>query len=267
MLPPMRWIAQDYPQLARVPHTSPAEAYVDNAVPMGGDERAQKMVQDLMQRYRHGNHLVWSTEKSAVLRRGGPGAMALDVGDGVVWLESAEEAVVLGHIQAMEAGGTRLPNKVRSGFRAVLVVLRHNPLSVQTTPYYLWVVLNAAIWYQGMRPLYWRGQLLEVGSVVLRLIKGYEGIEVPRCALQWQRAYYGEGMSTAGEAYRAHTVRALNQICHNPQEVVRRVCYHAVVEVQREENMCPRFVWCRKWRLRAGKWQPTWRFLQAVLPG
>ena len=35
--------------------------------------------------------------------------MALDVGDGVAWQERAEEAVVLGHVQAMEAGGVRLP--------------------------------------------------------------------------------------------------------------------------------------------------------------
>ena len=253
MLPLMQLIAQEYPQLARAPHTSPAQ------VPMGLDERVQKMVQDLMQTYGRGKYLVWSTEKSVVLRWGGEGAMALDVGDGVVWLERAEEAVVLGHVQAIEAGGTRLPNKVLSGFRAMLVVLRHHPLSVQTTPYYLRVVLNAAIGYQGMRPPYWRGQLTEVESVAQRLIGGYEGIytEVPRCALQWPTAYYGEGISTVGEAYRAHTARALNRMCHNPQEVVRWACYHAVAEVQREENMCLGFVWYRKWRLRAGKWERT----------
>ena len=83
MLPLMSWIAQEYPQLARAPHTSPAQVYVDDAVPMARDEKAQQVVQDLMQRYRRDNHLVWSAEKSAVLRRGGEGGMALDVGDGV----------------------------------------------------------------------------------------------------------------------------------------------------------------------------------------
>ena len=39
-----------------------------------------------MQRYGRDNHLVWSTEKSAVLRRGGEDGMALDVGDGVAHL-------------------------------------------------------------------------------------------------------------------------------------------------------------------------------------
>ena len=34
MLPLMSWIAQEYPQLARAPHTSAARAYVDDAVPM-----------------------------------------------------------------------------------------------------------------------------------------------------------------------------------------------------------------------------------------
>ena len=46
-----------------------------------------------------------------------------------------------------------------------------------------------------------------------------------------------------------------------------RVCYHGVAEVQREENMCPRFVWYRKWRLKAGSREHMWRVLQAVLPG
>ena len=44
MLPLMRWIAQEYPQPARAPHTSPARAYVDDVVPMARDERAQKVV-------------------------------------------------------------------------------------------------------------------------------------------------------------------------------------------------------------------------------
>ena len=82
--------------------------------------------------------------------------MALDVGDRVAWPERAEEAVVLGHVQAMEAGGVRRPNKLIRGFRAMLVVLRHHPPSVQTTLYYLRAVLNAAIGYQGMHLLYWR---------------------------------------------------------------------------------------------------------------
>ena len=53
--------------------------------------------------------------------------MALDVADGVAWPERAEEAVVLGHFQAMKAGGIRLPDKLLTGFRAMLVVLRHHP--------------------------------------------------------------------------------------------------------------------------------------------
>ena len=145
MLPLMSWIAREYPQLARAPHTSPPQAYVDDAVPMARDEKAQQVVQDLMQRYGRDNHLVWSAEKSAVLGRGGEEGMALDVGDGVAWLERAEEAVVLGHVQAMEARGVRLPDKLVRGFRAMLMVLWHHPPSVQTTLYYLRAVLNAAV--------------------------------------------------------------------------------------------------------------------------
>ena len=66
----MRQIAREYPQLARAQHRSAAQAYVDDAVPMARDEKAQQVVQDLMQRYGRDNHLVWSAEKSAVLRRG-----------------------------------------------------------------------------------------------------------------------------------------------------------------------------------------------------
>ena len=40
MLPLMSWIAREYPQLARAPHTSPAQAYVDDPVPMARDEKA-----------------------------------------------------------------------------------------------------------------------------------------------------------------------------------------------------------------------------------
>ena len=127
MLPLMSWIAREYPQMARAPHTSPAQAYVDDAVAMTRDEKAQQVVQDLMQRYGRDNHLVWSAEKSAVLRRGGEEGMALAVGDGVAWLERAGEAVVLGHVQAMEARGVRLPDKLVRGFRVMLVVLRHHP--------------------------------------------------------------------------------------------------------------------------------------------
>ena len=36
MLPLMSWIAREYPQLARAPHTLPAQAYVDDAVPSAG---------------------------------------------------------------------------------------------------------------------------------------------------------------------------------------------------------------------------------------
>ena len=96
MLPLMGWIAQEYPQLARTPHTSPAQANVDEALPIARDKRAQKVVQDLMQRYGRDNHLVWSTEKSAVLSRGGGVGIALVVGNGVPWLERAVEGLVLG---------------------------------------------------------------------------------------------------------------------------------------------------------------------------
>ena len=71
MLPLMSWIAREYPQLARAPHTSPAQAYVDDAVPMARDEKAGQVVQDLMQRYGKDNQLVWSTEKSPIMRTGG----------------------------------------------------------------------------------------------------------------------------------------------------------------------------------------------------
>ena len=63
MLPLMSWIAREYPQLARAPHPSPAQAYVDDAVPMARDENTQQVVQDLMQRYRRDNHLVWSASR------------------------------------------------------------------------------------------------------------------------------------------------------------------------------------------------------------
>ena len=222
-----------------------------------------------MQRYGRDNHLVWSTEKLAVLRRGGEDGMALDVGDRVAWLERAEDAVVLGHVQAMEAGGVRLPDKLIRGFRAMLVVLRHHTPSLQTTLYNPRVVPNAAIGYQGMHLLYCREQLEEVEGEVRRLIRGYEGIpmEVPWCVMRSPTAYYGEGMTTAGEAYRAHTARTLSRMCHNQEEVVRRVCYHAVPEVQKEENMCPRYVWHRRRRMAAGMKERMWRALQAVLPG
>ena len=56
-------------------------------------------------------------------------------------------------------------------------------------------------------------------------------------------------MPTAGEAYRANTATALNRMCHNHEEVVRRVCCHTVAEVEREENVCPYLVWHRRWQL------------------
>ena len=247
MLPLMSWIAREYPQLGRAPHMSPVQAYVDDAVPMAQDEKDQQVVQDLMQRYRRDNHLVWISEKSAVLRRGGEGGIALDVGDGVAWLERADEAVVLVHVQAMEAGGVRLPKKLLRGFREIMVVLWHHPPSVQKTPYYLRALLNAAIRYQGMHLPYWRGRLEEVEGEVRRLIRGYEGIprEVPWCVLRSPTDYYGERMPMAGEAYRAHTARTLSRMCHNQEEVVQRLCYQAITEVQKEENMCPRYVWHR----------------------
>ena len=70
MLPLMRWIAREYPQVARTLHTSPTQAYGDDAVPMARDEKAQQVVQDLMQRYDRDKYLVWSMEKPAVLGRG-----------------------------------------------------------------------------------------------------------------------------------------------------------------------------------------------------
>ena len=73
-------------------------------LPMARDEKAQQVVQDLMQRYGRDNHRVWSAEKSAVLRRGGEGGMALAVGDGMAGLERAEEAVVLGHVRREASG-------------------------------------------------------------------------------------------------------------------------------------------------------------------
>ena len=80
-------------------------------------------------------------------------------------------------------------------------------------------------------------------------------------------AYYGEGMPHAAEAYRAHTPRALNRMCHNLEEVVHGMCLHAVDEVQRAENVGPRFVWYRRWQLTAGIREHMWRVLQAVLVG
>ena len=103
-----------------------------------------------------------------------------------------------------------------------------------------------------------------------RLIRGYVGIttEVPWCVMRSPAAYYGEGMPTAGEAYRAQAAGTLSRICHNQEEVVRRVCYHAVAEVQiKEEIMSPRYVSHRHRRLVAGKKEHMWRVLQAVLPG
>ena len=108
---------------------------MDDAVPMAQDKNAQRVVQDLMQRYGTDNHLVWSAEKRAVPRGDREGGMALDGGDGFTWLERAEEAVVLGHLQGMAAEGIRLPDKLLGGFRAMMVVLRNHPPSVQTTLY------------------------------------------------------------------------------------------------------------------------------------
>ena len=42
MLPLMSWIAQKYPQLARAPHPLPAQAYVDDAIPMARDKRPKR---------------------------------------------------------------------------------------------------------------------------------------------------------------------------------------------------------------------------------
>ena len=64
----------------------------------------------------------------------------------------------------------------------------------------------------------------------------------------------------------AHTARTLTRMCHNQEKVVRLVCYHAVAEIQKEENMCPRYVWHQRRRLASGKKERMWRALQAVLP-
>ena len=194
--------------------------------------------------------------------------MALDVGDGVPWLKWAEKAVVWGHVQAREAWGTRLPDKRLRGFRAMLVVIEHHSLSVQTPLHYVPAVLDAALRYQGMHLPYWRGQLEEVEREVRMLTRGYEGIttEVLRYLLRSPMAYYREEMPTAGEAYRAHTARALNRMCHTQEEVVRRVFYQSVAEVQKEENMCPRFVWYRRMHLMAGERERMRPVLQALLP-
>ena len=72
-------------------------------------------------------------------------------------------------------------------------------------------------------------------------------------------AYCGEGMATAGYVYRTRTERALNRMCHTQEEVLRRLCYHAVADVQREENMCPQYVSYRKLRRTAGKRERMWR--------
>ena len=145
----------------------------------------------------------------------------------------------------------------------MLVVLRHHPLLIQTTLYYLRAVLNVAIGYQGMHLAFWRKPLGEVEKEVKSLIKQYEGVpmEVPRCVLKSPTAYYGEGTATARVAYRMHTARALNRMCHNEEAVVRRVWSQAVAEVQRVEIMCPRMVLSTRWRRAAGKRERMWNIL------
>ena len=51
------------------------------------------------------------------------------------------------------------------------------------------------------------------------------------------RAYFGEGMPATREAYGAHKARALNRMCHNEEEVLHWLCYHAVAEVQKKKIM------------------------------
>ena len=80
-----------------------------------------------------------------------------------------------GHVQAIEAGGVRLPNRLIRAFRAMLVVLQHHPQTVQTTLYYLRPVLNAAIGYQGMHLWYWREQLEGVEGEVRGSSEGMMG--------------------------------------------------------------------------------------------
>ena len=102
-----------------------------------------------------------------------------------------------------------------------------------------------------------------------KLISGYEKMptKVPRCVSRSPTAYYGEEMPMADEVYRAHTARTINRMCKNQEGMVRRVCYRAVAEVGKEENMCPHFLWYRKWQLMAGKRERMWRVLLAVLSG
>ena len=60
-----------------MPHTSPAQAYVDDAVPMAQDEKAQQVMQDLMQRYTEAepmNLSMFSHEFLAILVVGTLGA-------------------------------------------------------------------------------------------------------------------------------------------------------------------------------------------------
>ena len=226
---------------------------MDDAVRMARDEKAQQVVQDLMQRYGRDNHLVWSAEKPVVLRRGGEEGMALDVGDGVAWLERAEEAVVLGHVQAMEVRGVRLPDKLVRGFRAMLVVLRHHPPSVQTTLYYLRAVLNAAAGYQGMHLPYWREQLEEVEGEVRRLIRGYQGIptEVPWCVLRSQGTHGEDAEQDVPQSGRGGETGVLSRARRGSEG----------------GGHVPALCVAGRRRLAAGKKECMWRALQAVLPG
>ena len=45
------------------------------------------------------------------------------------------------------------------------------------------------------------------------------------------------------------------------------MCYHVITQVQKKENMCPRYVWQRRRWLAAGRKEHMWRVLQAVLLG
>ena len=44
------------------------------------------------------------------------------------------------------------------------------------------------------------------------------------------------------------------------------MCYHAVAEVQKEENMCPCYVWQRRRQLALGKKERMWRVLRLMFP-
>ena len=82
--------------------------------------------------------------------------MAMETQEGLRWLERVEEAGVLGKVQAMLAEEVKLPDRLLRGFRAMLVLLKQFPPSLQAASYYLRAVLNAAVGFQAMHLPEWR---------------------------------------------------------------------------------------------------------------